>query len=115
MSPESKQSATNPYEGYFASRDRMEQIDAVAVTKEADALGRENPIFKSIFEDEALQFLQTEQSDFFAARFNGKRDVDGYLLDTNGNSTNFLPSQNITMGIEVVSKEALNKFRNACK
>lgn len=69
-----------------------------------------DPRFARIFQDECLIFLLTADRDWFLSRYTGERDADGYLIDNNGNPTPFLPSQNISAGIDRVSKVALEKY-----
>ncbi len=65
-----------------------------------------------VLQAQALQYLRTEQSDYFKREFNGELDADGYLVKTDGTPSNTKPSQNIGGGRamdEVVrmTKEAL--------
>ncbi len=66
-----------------------------------------------VLQAQALQYLRTEQSDYFKREFNDKLDADGYLIKkADGMTSNTKPSQNIGGGKamdEVVrrTKEAL--------
>lgn len=69
-----------------------------------------DPIAGPILQEKALQFLRTEDSEFFNREFSGELDDDGYLTKKDGTSSNTKPSQNITGGMQRVvemTQEAL--------
>jgi hypothetical protein len=78
--------------------------------------GQENPAkieddarYRHIFEKHSLDYLKNKDKDWFESRFGGIAD-SGYLFDKNGQETNILPSQNITVGYDEVKDAALFEF-----
>lgn len=53
------------------------------------------PDFDEVLQEKALEYLKNKDSDWFYSRFSGEVSSEGYLLDNDGNETNFLPSQNL--------------------
>lgn len=76
----------------------------------ADSLS-DDPRFKKIVEEASLEYLKTKDSKWFRnSIFSGEVGPSGYLLDKKGKGTNFLPSQNITAGLDEVMKNAREIF-----
>lgn len=69
-----------------------------------------DPRLQSIFEEQSLKYLKTKDAVWFNKQFNGQVSEAGYLLDKQGNVTNFLPSQNIDSGFEEVQNAAQLEF-----
>lgn len=70
-----------------------------------------DPVAGPVLQEKALQFLRTEDSEFFNREFSGELDDDGYLTKKDGTSSNTKPSQNITGGMQRVvemTQEALH-------
>lgn len=55
-----------------------------------------DPVYGPVLQQKALEYLQTEQSDFFEREFTGEVDADGYLVRRDGVNPNTKPSQNIS-------------------
>ena len=66
--------------------------------------------FCDILEALSLEYLKTHDSEWFGSQFNGEVSSGGYLLDTKGKETNFLPSQNISRDFDKVFAEAKQKY-----
>jgi len=77
---------------------------------QANKLRSESSDFNAIFQEECLIFLLTADNASFTSEYSGERTREGYLIDSNGSETNFLPSQLITAGLDRVSKVALERF-----
>ncbi len=67
---------------------------------------RNDPRFKGLVEEKSLAYLKAKDASWFRKNYNGEVSPSGYLLDAKGKETNFLPSQNISIGIVQVEKEA---------
>ncbi|MAZ40998.1 hypothetical protein CL654_02685 [bacterium] len=78
---------------------------------------KSHPNFDEILQEKALEYLKNKDSDWFYSRFSGEVSSEGYLLDNDGNETNWLPSQNLggPAYVEVIKKvrDALGKKDHA--
>ena len=63
-----------------------------------DALAND-PVAGPILEQKALEFLQTDDAEYFNREYSGEMDEEGYLLKRDGTNSNTKPSQNIGGGI----------------
>ena len=76
---------------------------------ELEAL-RNDPDGNRALEAAALEYLQTEDQEYFDREFTGELDEDGYLVNKDGTSSNTRPSQNITGGLNRVIEMAKEKL-----
>ncbi len=67
--------------------------------------------FRSILEAKSLEHLKTKDAKWFSQNFSGKLSPSGYLLDKQGQETNFLPSQNISAGFDEITAAATAEFK----
>ena len=58
-----------------------------------------DPVAGPIVEKKALEYLQTEDAEYFNREFSGEMDDDGYLFKKDGTTSNTKPSQNIGGGL----------------
>ncbi len=68
-----------------------------------------DPRYKALVEEISLRYLRTQDAAWFNSMYSGIAS-SGYLLDRQGNETNFLPSQNITAGWGEVKTQAKAAF-----
>lgn len=102
--------ANNPYAGLSHPEYDNSIPEKDAMIARAEQLRQSDAEFARIFQEECLIFLLTADREWFLNQYTGERDADGYLVDKDGNPTSFLPSQNITAGLDRVSKVALEKY-----
>jgi len=102
--------ADNPYTHLQHPQSDDSMTDRDKIIDQANKLCKISEDFMRIFQEECLIFLLTADKKWFLERFTGERTREGYLIDTNGQETNFLPSQNVNAGLDRVSKRALEKF-----
>ena len=57
-----------------------------------------DPEYSSALQEAALEYLRTEDREYFEREFNGELDSDGYLFKKDGSTSNTKPSQNIGGG-----------------
>ncbi|HRH24641.1 MAG TPA: hypothetical protein PK109_03595 [Candidatus Paceibacterota bacterium] len=70
-------------------------------------------VYGPIFQQAALNYLKSADSEYFNREFSGELDSEGYLLRKDGTNSNTRPSQNISgFGLKVVesaTKEEIGK------
>lgn len=72
-----------------------------------------DPEYSLVLQEAALEYLQTEDSEYFERDFTGELDSDGYLIRKDGKNSNTKPSQNIgPKGMEYVAERTKEKLRN---
>jgi len=70
----------------------------------------DDPRFKEILERKALEYLKTEDAQWFYSEYSGEIGPGGYLINKEGKETNFLPSQCLGKDYEKVKEAALREF-----
>jgi hypothetical protein len=55
-----------------------------------------DPVAKDILEKVSLEYLQTQDKEYFDREFTGELDTEGYLIKKDGSNSNTTPSMNIT-------------------
>ncbi len=73
-----------------------------------------DPVARPIVEQKALEYLKSEDSEYFNREFSGELDNEGYLFKKDGTTSNTKPSQNIGGGLAMekvmeMVKAELNK------
>lgn len=58
-----------------------------------------DPVARPIVEQKALEYLQSEDAEYFNREFSGELDEEGYLYKKDGTTSNTKPSQNIGGGL----------------
>ena len=95
-------------------RSQLKEARALTAPKHREPIYlNDDPTYQGLLEDTALEYLKTHDTDWFNRNFNGKRDRQGHLLDTDGEPTPFLPSQNVTSGHAEISAQAKEAFAKA--
>ncbi|MFH1367296.1 MAG: hypothetical protein ABIH38_04935 [Patescibacteria group bacterium] len=69
-----------------------------------------HPDYNKVLEEESLQYLKWHNKEWFDKNYNGTVSEKGYLLDKNGEETNFLPSQCITGGWDEVQENVRKRI-----
>ncbi len=80
----------------------MRKPDASAEKEEM----KNDPRYKGLVEERSLAYLKAKDAAWFSKNFSGEVAPSGYLMDTKGKETNYLPSQNITAEFDRIQKEA---------
>jgi len=70
-----------------------------------------DPEYIPALQEAALEYLKTEDKEYFEREFNGELDPEGYLLKKDGSPSNTKPSQNIGGGKAMVRVLELAKER----
>ena len=58
-----------------------------------------DPARESLLQQKALEYLKTEDAEYFNREFSGELDEEGYLYKKDGTTSNTKPSQNIGGGL----------------
>ena len=77
-----------------------------------EGLPNTHPYF-SIFQNQMLKYLKTEDTDYFEQNYSGEVDSEGYLFRKDGSNSNSLPSQNTSskLAMEQVVKMTQDEIR----
>lgn len=70
--------------------------------------------YKDILQEAALEYLKTEDKEYFEREFSGELDNEGYLLKKDGSNSNTKPSMNIGGGkaMEAVLEKTKERLRS---
>ncbi len=71
---------------------------------------KNDPQYMALLEEESLKFLMTADKEWFDKSFSPSLTPEGYLFDTEGNPTSFMPSQAINAGLDRVMNQAQKRF-----
>lgn len=84
-------------------------IDLVQSQESSDH--HHDPKYSEIFQRNCLSYLKTHDSDWFSKNYSGEVSSSGYLIDKDGNETNFLPSQCIN-NITEIENQSLTEYND---
>ena len=103
---------SNSYADFYSNTEKyplnLDPFEATSV----EQLMRGDPRFVRLFQDECLLFAITADRESFLNEFTGERAANGYLIGVDGQETAFLPSQQVTAGLNAVKRNALRKYNS---
>ncbi len=100
-------------------QDKIESVEEMSLEnmsfEDFENLPHSHPFF-SVFQKQMLEYLKTEDTEWFEGKYNGDTDDEGYLFLKDGTNSNSLPSQNtssqnamrkvVQMTKDILSKES---------